>query len=334
MLKYELASLNGFNATIAFSASEDIGFATGDKNNHNNELSSSRGSYSKLTESYINYVNGGLNIKMGRQPLDTPLADSDDIRMIQNTFESYLLRYQFSNFEILALNIKSWQGFDADLDKGWVDLGSKGMTVTAVIYSDLFDFRAWHYDINIPGEETRAIYLDAGCSINIGENKNIHLLGQFLDEKEKNNSVISARIYGFHNEFVINNLGFNIAYNHSEKIKGKRSFSGIGGGNMFTSMDKLIIDDIADDREVNAVVVGMTYRYDNFSFLYAYGNFKGKENSFGIKEHIVEQNIKLGYSIDEKFEAVGVYAMQRDKENSTKTLYDWNRVQISIKYNF
>lgn len=334
MLKYELASLNGFNAAIAFTASEDINFATGDKNYHNNELSSSSGSYAKLTESYINYVNGGLNIKLGRQTLDTPLADSDDIRMIQNTFEAYLLSYQLSDFEIIAIKIQGWQGFDAELDKGWVDIGSLGTTIAAITYSNLFDFRAWYYNIHISGEETKAIYLDAGCAVDINEDINIHILGQLLDEKEVNGSGVGAIIYGIHGEFVVNNLGFNVAYNHSRKIKGKRSFSGMGGGNMFTSMDKLIIDDIAEDREVNALVAGMTYTHKNFSLLYAYGDFKGEKNTLGIKEHIVEQNIRFGYALDEEFEVVGVYAIQNDKENIAKTLYDWNRIQISIKYDF
>ena len=334
MLKYELASLHGFNAAVSFTTSEDIGFATGDANSHNNELSSSSGSYTELTESYINYAHEGLNIRLGRQTLDTPLADSDDIRMIQNTFKAYLLSYQLSDFEIIAINVQNWQGVDADLDNSWIDIGSDGTMIAAITYSDLFDFRAWYYDVPLVGEETKAVYLDAGYSIDINKDMNVHVNGQFLSEKEVDGSGISATIYGIHGEVIVNNLGFNIAYNHSKKLDGKKSFSGIGGGSMFTSMDTLIIDDIAEDREVNAIVGGLMYTYKDFSLLYAYGDFKGTENSLGVEEHIVEQDVGFEYIVNGEFEVAGVYAMQNDRENTFKTSHDWHRTQIIIKYDF
>ena len=46
-----------------------------------------------MAEAYINYKYDTLNFRAGRQVLNTPLADSDDICMIQNTFEAYVATY-------------------------------------------------------------------------------------------------------------------------------------------------------------------------------------------------------------------------------------------------
>lgn len=58
-LKFELAEFNGFNAAVEFTTSHDIGFATGDGVKQNSEISSKKGSYTELSQAYINYKNGG-----------------------------------------------------------------------------------------------------------------------------------------------------------------------------------------------------------------------------------------------------------------------------------
>ncbi|MBU1883160.1 OprD family porin [bacterium] len=47
--------------------------------------------YSILGEAYLQYKNSNTTFKGGRQKLDTPLAGSDDARMLPNLFEAYLL---------------------------------------------------------------------------------------------------------------------------------------------------------------------------------------------------------------------------------------------------
>ena len=48
-------------------------------------------SYSILGEAYLQYKRGNTTFKGGRQKLDTPLAGSDDARMLPNLFEAYLI---------------------------------------------------------------------------------------------------------------------------------------------------------------------------------------------------------------------------------------------------
>ena len=125
-----------------------------------------------------------------------------------------------------------------------------------------------------------------------------------------------------------------MAYNKSMGKEGKRSFSGIGGGTMYTSMDTMIIDEITEDRDADALVLGLVYSVGNLNFLYAYGTFVGDANSAGVKAHIVEQDMGFEYSVNDEFVIAAIYVIQEDLENSTKTGNDWNRAQMMVKYDF
>ena len=333
-LKFELASLNGFNAAFALTTSQDVKFATGDGIKANPELSSTQGDYSQLSEAYLNYTYEDLNIRVGRQVLDTPLADSDDIRMIQNSFEAYIASYKYAGFEFLAGNIQQWQGVDAGLDDGWKQIGDNGVWLAGVTYTGEVEGNAWYYDIPTVGAQTKAIYVDLGANYTVNDDLSFHGVVQYLHESEMTNSVTASDVYGVLAESVIYGLGINLAYNKSLKIDNKQTFAGVGGGTLFTSMDTVTLDVVAIDREVDAIVAGLVYNYEDFNFLYAYGDFNGKKNSAGVKEHITEQDISCEYSVNDEFVIAGIYVIARDLQNDVKTDNDWNRAQFMMKYNF
>ncbi|MBD3797061.1 MAG: outer membrane porin, OprD family, partial [Campylobacterales bacterium] len=239
ILKYELAQYNGFNAGVAFYASKDIAALSADEEHRNTELSSSTGEDVSLGEAYINYKYNDLNLKVGRQVLDTPLADSDDIRMIQNTFEAYTLSYELGGWNFLAGNIQSWHGIDLQngLDDGWRDIGDNGVNFVGAKYYDMWEFQSWYY--NITGI-TNAIYLDFGVEYLFSDQLTLHIMAQYLNEQELKGSGYGANIYGGLFELVLGDLGLNLAYNHADKKSDQESFSGTGGGTLFTSMDMMI----------------------------------------------------------------------------------------------
>ena len=331
ILKYELAELNGFNAAAAVYTSHDISPLTGQGAKHNNELSSSKGSFTEMSEAYVNYHYKEFNLRAGRQVLNTPLADSDDIRLIQNTFEAYVASYEYKGLSMMAGHINLWQGFDADLDDGWNKAGENGTNFGGIAYNDVLEFNAWYYNIT---KTTNASYLDFGIQYDINKDMLVHAVAQYLKEDELSNSGYETKIYGGMFEYVAYGLGFNIAYNQADSSNGKQSFSGTGGGTLFTSMDTMILDNIAQDRKANAFVSGISYNYKDLNFLYAYGSFKGDANSFGVKEHIVEQNIGFEYNVNDEFIIAAIYVIEEDKQNTQKTDYDFDRTQVMLNYNF
>jgi hypothetical protein len=153
------------------------------------------------------------------------------------------------------------------------------------------------------------------------------------------NSDIEASIYGLLVELQIDEaLTFALAYNDSERQTGKGSFSGFGGGTLFTSMDNMILDNITLGRDASAVVAGFTYGLGGFSFLYAYGDFDGEADSLGKKEHIIEQNIGAEYAATENLVFSAIIVIDDDKEDSGSGAYyddgDFTNYRLAVNYHF
>lgn len=331
-IKYELAEYNGFNAGAAFSISHDINAITGNDSERNSELSSLDGSYTELTEAYINYTYQDLNIRVGRQIIDTPLADSDDIRMIANTFEAYIVTYDLDGLELMAGNLQRWQGVDAGLDSAWDNkTGENGTWFGGISYADDIEFSAWYYHIT---KSINAFYIDAAYNFEINHHIKLHVAAQYLNEREVDNSGTEAEIYGFLTKLIAYDFGFHLAYNRSDKKSGKKSFSGFGGGILFTNMDTMILDEIADDRGVRSTVAGISYHVERWRVLYAYGDFDGDANSAGTKAHIVEQNMGFEYEVYDNFYVGAFYVIEQDRQSPVKTENDWDRFQVMAAYNF
>jgi len=331
ILKYELAEYSGFNAGVAFYTSQDLAVATGKNSKRNTELSTSSGAYTELQEAYLNYKLKDINLRVGRQVLDTPLADSDDIRTVQNSFEAYIVSYSIDSVELMAGHIMSWQGSDAGLATKWTDTGTDGVNFAGTVYSDTIEFNLWYY--NITGL-TNAVYTDVGASHEFNKEINLHATLQYLSESELDNSGIEASIYGVFVELDLYDFRFSIAYNKSKQKIGKESFSGFGGGTLFTNMDTMILDNLTKDRETNTFVTGISYEIENFAFIYAYGSFEGDKDTSGTKESIVEQNFVIEYTPSEEFLIAAIVTTEEDKENQVKTDNDFIRSQIVVNYNF
>jgi hypothetical protein len=336
-LKYELAQYRGFSAGVEFVVSQNAGALSGDGVKYNDELSSSQRNYTQMSESYLNYEYEGLNLRGGRQTIDTPLADSDDIRMVSNSFEAYIATYEYENLSFMGGALLSWQGYDAGLENPWEKTGKDGTYFGGISWSDdNLDASLWYYNINGEvGDATanNSYYGDIVGHFHLSKELFLHVGAQFLKQQELDESGVESEIYGATAEVVYHGLGLNIAYNNSKKVSNRQSFSGFGGGTLFTNMDNMILDNIAVDREVDAIVSGLSYEYEDFAFLYAYGDFQGSVNSAAQKEHIVEQN--MGASYEHEDVLIGaILTVQKDKEHTAINGGDWVNARVLVAYNF
>ncbi len=339
-LVYELAEYNGISAGVGFVTSKEIGFLSGNDLKYNPELSSSEGHYTEMSKAFINYKYKDLNIRAGRQLIDTPLADSDDIRMVPNTFEAYILNYKLNNFNFMGGNLQQWHGTDAGLTD-WLDTGKDGTWFGGITYSDnLINAALWYYDFSTSLESgvgaNQSIYFEFGLNHKFNETVFAHIDVQYLNQNESKNSGIESNIYGAFAEIVAFDLGFNIAYNKASKQSNKTSFSGYGGGTLYTNMDNMILDNITNDRDAEAYVVGLSYEINKYKFLYAYAHFLGKRDSANIKEHIVEQNMGVEYNFNKNIALSFLYLLDDNQESVTSSsgINDQDNLRILITYNF
>jgi hypothetical protein len=90
-LKFETSSYNGLQSGFAIYTTSSL-----DSTKPHRDPSMAgedKEGYSILGEAYLQYTSGSGNFyKFGRQKLDTPLAGSDDARMLPNLFEAYLFQ--------------------------------------------------------------------------------------------------------------------------------------------------------------------------------------------------------------------------------------------------
>jgi hypothetical protein len=198
--------------------------------------------------------------------------------------------------------------------------------------TEMIEAGASYYNIT---KLINAAYFDIAFNYDINSDIFILASAQYLNESEISNSGTKATIYGVVTDFSAYGVTLRSAYNKSNRKAGKESFSGFGGGALFTSMDTMILNEITYDRDAEAVVGSISYEIDDLTLSYAYGDFDGDADGLGDSAHVVEQNIGAEYSvIKDKLLFRAIYAMQNDKESVAKTENDWSRLEFMVAYSF
>jgi len=224
-------------------------------------LNSKSKSYSILGEAYIQADFGKTEIKVGRQIVDTPYADSDDIRMVPNTFEGVrVVNQEIPDTTIVLSSLDKWSGVDSGKAEKFTDLQASGdAVVTAgVIYEGLENttLQAWHYKL----ENANFNYLEAGYEI---EQFSVAL--QYTDQDNSNQA------YGAIAEMNLGDLALLTAYN---RVNGEVR-NGFGGGPFFTSSEDHTIANAVDQV---AVLVGAEYVQNDITLALTHVRFDKGEN--------------------------------------------------------
>ena len=340
-LKYETGSLMGVSLGATMFTSHSINTLSGDGNKYNDEMASSQGDYTELAEAYLNFSYEDFHFRGGRQLIDTPLADSDDIRMTPHTFEAYIASYTFQDLGLsfLAGNILNWQGVDTGynnvVNNVWDKTGSNGTQLGAVTYAnDFLEASVWYYNVT---KDTNAVYADVLGTITINDNVQIAIGAQYLTESEKDRSNIDGSIIGAMIEAALYDVTLIGAYNQVSVKDGKSIFEGFGGGSSYTNLDTVTAGTLHDGSygDGKSFIVGASYKIHDFNVFGAYGDYKADAIVGGNKAHVSEMNFGLEYKYnDGEADAAIIYVIGDDKESSTKTDFDNDRMQIVLNYNF
>jgi hypothetical protein len=348
-LQYETGHWHGFGLGVEFTTVHEIAPLSGEsgKGERAVMLVSPQGSYTQLSQAYLEYLNQGFIFRAGRQVIETPLADSDDIRIVNNTFEAYTASYKTETLSWMGGFISRWQGTDAGmLDKAWQKTGKNGTWFTGITYiEDRIHLGAWYYDIsetepgNVMGTGigNSSTYIDGTVHALANDAFSFDISTQYLHQSEKENSGTKADIYGMMLEAEVSDFGFMAAYNKRVADDDKTSFSGFGGGTLFTNMDNMIIDTIIGG-DVDAYVLGASYRVGEVTVSYAYGNFQRDATAVLPKENIVEHNVVAAYAYSDHLTLSAFVTVNENKEdtgtNAINNSGDFTNLRISASYNF
>ena len=221
---YTTADYKGLSAGVTFYTVHGLGGA--DEETADTLLLNGKESASMLGQAYLQYKLSNTVFKVGRQQIDTPLAGSDDIRLVPNLFEAALIiNSDLPNTTLIAGHVSKMMGFvdgpgdrfhhmsDASPAGGIVS--NEGVSVVAGIYSNEdigIDAQLWDYYAH---EVLNAVYFDLTYSVSdfsvAGQYYTYSELGQVEDASIK----VGYDVFGAQGTYSNGDLGLDLtlAYN-------------------------------------------------------------------------------------------------------------------------
>lgn len=327
---------NGLIAKLSFYTLQDFGMNPSNKDEINEDFyGPKKDGLTFISEAYIDYNYKNLEFKAGRFSIDTPHADSDDIRMVPNFFEGYNLNAELGDFGLTFIHLNKMAGWENGSDiKKFVNLNevmeiedkTDGMSAASIEYEkDGFSASVWAYKIY---DVANILYFETSYGFDI-DNIGLNFAFQFDKAKDCGKSYkddIDSKTFGFLAEANIKDFTINAAYNKESGDTG--SMFSFGGGPFFTSMEDQTIDSV-EDKDAKSYVFGAEYSFsENYSFGAMYGKFEaGDKNNYETEEVDLYLNAKLIADIEGEI----VYANIDDKTSNNE---DYNIFRVRFIKSF
>jgi len=300
-------------------------------------------SFILLSQLHLNGTWGNTEMTLGRQTLDTPHADSDDIRMIPNYFEAYTV----TNTDIDALTlsvgkIDKMAGWENGVDSAkFVDVGETlgvdkidGIYYASAIYEGIKDLslRLWYYRYS---DIANILYAEAGYSYTLSKDTTLTLGLQYDSSHETGAALLgqqNAQTYGVSLEAEFSNLGLSVlaAYNKDNGSTGATGLS-LGGGPFFTSMEDQTLDALGSAGEAWMIASG--YDFENvgikgLSLGLAYGHFEANNAS---EYESSELDTAIEYTWNEKISLTAALAVV---EFNVPNMDNYTQFRLISNYHF
>lgn len=245
-LGYESGDYNGFKVGARFYTSHGLGES--EDSTADTLLLNSKESFSILGQAYVSYSIGNTLVKVGRQQIDTPLAGSDDIRIVPNLFEAALIvNSDLPNTTLIGAHVTKMAGvIDSSADDGTKfesmsiaalgnsnPIGDEAVSTVAVIFSneDLgLTLQAWDY---YAYEIVNAIYLQADYGINSlalsAQYWTYSTMGKLEDTLNSLGTDIDYSVYGLQAGYEISKATITAGFNKVSDDKMGASLFGTWG---------------------------------------------------------------------------------------------------------
>jgi hypothetical protein len=352
-LKFETAPLYGVSLGAAFYTSHSL--LQPDDENFNNELSSPDQHYDLLAEAYFHYEMEGFSIRAGRQLIDTPFADSDDIRMTPHTYEAIVAGYEYGEFSVTGGFLSKWQGPDAGQDVDFHEnadfdemvQGSDGTWMFGGSYgSDLFEADLWFYSVT---DVVNVFYADITAPIKVSDSISLTFGAQFSTQSDNTNaetfvkigSRLEGDLYGVMAEISVAGITVGTAYDHASVDEGETLFGGFGGGPFFTNIDTLVANEFAAGQDADSYTLSVGYDLGEIgvkglSIGYTFGHYQGGADPMdsAADAKVDEHDFYAEYEITDSWSVDAVYVISNGKENKAPTEWDYNRAQVRVNFTF
>ncbi len=343
ILGFNTASLGGFKLHVAAYTSQKLAYLNPSDMHLNPDFFNSEGeSFTYMAEAGIDYADDMLHLSAGRIRIDTPYADSDDLRMAPNTFEGAWTDIAFTDTLSTQLYYLSrWAGFDSETEqhrfKPLYDEKSWGGVGGALNYTFLeaHEWSLWYYHADCFSD---IIYSELSGKIDFGDAfyAEYGLQGAVLSELE--GSGVEGTVIGALALLDYHGLFGGAAFNGAYVTKAHTITDGFGGGPYFTSLDESTIGFISEQapgEDILAIRLGLGYEFDalgaeGLSIELVRGIFDAQYH----KERYYEDDVMLTYDSDAiAFSAIMMH-LDIDKTLHKSETIDFTRWVVRADYRF
>jgi len=285
-------------------------------------------SYAILGEAYLKSEFGNSMLKVGRQEIETPFAEVDDIGIIPNTFEAAIFENRdIADTTLFLGQIQRMAGVDAEVIDEFTNInGSNHMQVAGLTYEGLKDLTlsGWYY--HLKGAEIENIgFLEADYEKLLGDTTfGLGLQYAVQDYREQED----AKVYGAMVSATDKKLGLTLATAYS-KVNGNAVTSGFGGGPFYSNSEYLILDNAG--RGGKALWFGGEYDASKMGV-------EGLTVSLGkitltneFNKEATETDLVLSYELNDAFE---MHAIASDLNGANVGEDDAKHLRLFASYNF
>jgi len=344
------ASLYNFSLHLSAYVSQGVSFLNPAKSEINEDFFDVNGdSFIYLGEASIDYSSELFQVRAGRVRVDTPYANSDDIRMSANTFEGAWANIDYtSTLKTQLMYFNRWAGYDSQDEDAFAsqsefkhlvsdeNFGLLGASLTYE-YAESSEVSLWYNYIDgmaaITYSEIVGIYFINEEGLHLDYGLQFSAINELEDSNVDGNVLGAMAIMHYKGAFV------GGAYNASYSDEGKYVTNGFGGGPYYTSLDEATISAIsegaatsgkpASNNDAEAFRIGAGYEFENIGadglvLELVYGEL------YNDNGEIKEKDAILTYEIGERWYAEAIYTNYESSCNNNT----FDRALVRIDYSF
>ena len=335
ILGIQTAQYEGFRLNVATYVSQDLPFLYDTGKRSNDFFTADGKSYAYLAEANVEYTAKYFKTKVGRFSVEMPYANTDDLRMSQNTFEGAWAHLHYTKrWSTQLFYLQRWAGFDSsDENRSQSEFkklveGGSGMVGASLVYryNDESEASLWYHHIDkmadiLYGEISGVYDFSKKWHLDYGVQA-AHIMQ--LDNSQVDGDVYGAMLIGHYKDIFV-----GAASNFARVDETNFVTDGFGGGPYFTSLDEATIayaSEVAPGKDIDMYRFSAGYdeREWHSSFEYAYGYMTCSDN------YIKENDLIYTFDLDKKWQAQAIAANFKMKSSDNR----FNRVVVRIDYNF
>lgn len=308
-----------------------------------NFFNEDQNSFMLLSQAFLDGQWGNSKIKLGRQTLNTPHVDSDDVGMMPNFFTAYTItNNDIADLTLFAGLIDKMAGEGNGVDNSdFVDVGEtlgtrniNGIYYVSAVYEGIqnLSLSFWYYHYS---DIANVMYAEAGYQYAPSQNAIFTLGLQYSYSQNTGTALLGkqdAQTYGISMKGEFDTMGLILlaAYNQDNGNTGATGVS-LGGDPFFTSMEDQGLD--ALETAGSSWMFGVGYDLEKLgikglTFGLAYGHFEADDPSLYKAREV---DAVLEYVWSETFNANIVFASIKHK---VEHLEDYEQFRFIGNYNF